>query len=137
METVKEIVEFIEERIGNIYFRPLIYGGKASGVETILHHYHELWAEIYGKAEVYHSFRNKLFEELNCGAANFSAKYKIDNSNASELESTFFAVDQWMKISRSLNVAVPYDKLSVECEEFSHSPNMNKKLLTQRFSTDR
>lgn len=107
MKSANQIVE----RIGHIYFRPLMYGGSSSGVDTILHYYHELWSIIFDQYENYRSIRDTIEEELSCGSANFSTKYKMDHSTATENEVAFFAVDQWMLISKKLKIPVPYDKL--------------------------
>ncbi|MFH2045928.1 MAG: hypothetical protein ABIK92_12365 [Pseudomonadota bacterium] len=128
MKSNKEIVQFIEERIGHVYFRPRMYGGSASGVDLILHYYHDLWAEIFDKLSLYHSIRDKSYEDLHCGAANFSTKYQMDNPTASDIGAAFFVVDQWMKISDSLGLKIPYDKIR-NMFKHSESININQKLL--------
>ena len=132
MKTNREIVEFIEERIGHIYFRPLMYGGSASGVDLILHYYHELWAEIFDKVSTYHSIRDKAFEDLNCGAANFSTKYLMDNPTVSDRDASWFIVEQWMMISNKLGLSVPYEKIKNLFSEHSDSPNINQKLFSEQ-----
>ena len=130
MKSTDEIVAFIVERIGHIYFRPLMYGGSASGVDTILHYYHELWSKIFDKYHQYQSIRNSIEEKLGCGSANFSTKYKMEHSNATENEVAFFSVDQWMLISDKLGVPVPYESIKKELGNVSNSPNINKKIFS-------
>lgn len=130
MKSADQIVDFIVERIGHIYFWPLLYGGSASGVDTILHYYHELWSMIFGQYDYYRSIRDSIEQELDCGAANFSTKYQMEHSSATENEIAFFAVDQWMKISERLKIPVPYEKLKTEFESTADSPNINKKFFS-------
>ena len=130
MKSADQIVDFIVERIGHIYFRPLMYGGSASGVDTILHYYHELWSIIFDKYENYRSIRDTIEEELNCGSANFSTKYKMDHSSATENEVAFFSVDRWMLISEKLEIPVPYDRIKNELKSAANSPNINKKFFS-------
>ena len=132
MKSNKEIIEFIEERIGHIYFRPLMFGGSASGVDLILHYYHELWAEIFDKVSIYHSIRDKAFEDLNCNAANFSAKFLMDNPTATDRDASWFTVDQWMLISSKLGLSVPYEKIRKILSGHSDSQNINQKLLSEQ-----
>jgi hypothetical protein len=130
MKSTDQIVDFIVERIGHIYFRPLMYGGSASGVDTILHYYHELWSIIFDEYDNYQSIRNSIEAKLGCGSANFSTKYKMEHSNATEKEVAFFAVDQWMLISEKLGILVPYEKIKKELKKASKSLNINKKLFS-------
>ena len=132
MKTNKEIIDFIEERIGNIYFVPLMYGGSASGVDLTLHYYHELWANIYNKSPLYNSIRDKFFVELDCGAANFSTKYTADNPDATDRDVSWFVVDQWMRISKELGIAIPYTKLWNEYKNYPNSPNLNQKIVAEQ-----
>jgi len=103
----REIVDFIEERIGHIYLRPKMYGGSASGVDLILHYYHELWSEIFDKLSIYKLICDQTYANLNCGSAGFFTKYSMDNPSASDDEVTNFVIDQWIKISENLGVSIP------------------------------
>lgn len=94
----------------------------------ILHYYHELWAEIFDKPSLYHSIRDKSYEDLHCGSANFSTKYQMDNPNNSDIDAALFVVDQWMKISDSLGLEIPYEKIRSMFKN-SKSININQKLL--------
>jgi hypothetical protein len=51
MMTTSDIVDFVEDRVGHLYARPLMYRGTADGVDLILHYYHELWATIHERLE--------------------------------------------------------------------------------------
>lgn len=108
-----------------------MYGGSASGVDLILHYYHELWAEIFDRVSIYHSIRDKSFEDLNCGSANFSAKFLIDNPTATDREASWFTVDQWTLISAELGLSVPYEKIGKMFSGHSDSPDINQKLLSE------
>jgi hypothetical protein len=46
MKTTEQILEFLVEQIGHIYFRPLMYGGSAESVDLLLSHHQHLWALI-------------------------------------------------------------------------------------------
>ncbi len=129
MKSVDQIADFIVERIGHIYFRPLMYGDSASGVDAILHYYHELWSMIFDQSDFYRSISRSIHAERECGSADFSTKYKMDHSTASEHEIAFFVVDQWMRISEALEIPVPYERIRNEFEGVADSPNMNRKLF--------
>jgi hypothetical protein len=47
MRDGKHIAEFVEERIGQVFRRPLMYGGVPEAVDSILHYDHELWAVVH------------------------------------------------------------------------------------------
>jgi hypothetical protein len=46
MKSAKQIYDHVLETIGQVYYRPLMYGGTAQGVDTLLYQYHALWAFI-------------------------------------------------------------------------------------------
>jgi uncharacterized GH25 family protein len=45
MRDGRQIVEFVEERIGQVFQRPLMLGRTSEAVDLILHYCYELWAE--------------------------------------------------------------------------------------------
>jgi len=111
MKSVQEIVSFIASRIGHIYFRPLMYGGTAFGVDILLYQCHEFWAESMecrpSFSEIFHDVSN----EQDCGAAGFAFHYLRMNPNSSEEEQVMYIVQQWQKISERLGVPVPYNEI--------------------------
>ncbi len=111
MKNIQNVASFIEERIGHIYFRPLMYGGTASCVDMLLHYYHELWAEIFDNKDLYDKVQRKVHDACECEALNFSGRFSFNHPEASELEMVQFVVDQWMIISKELGVSVPYDNI--------------------------
>ena len=112
MKSTKQILEYICDRIGHIYFRPLMYVGNPSGIDLILHYYHELWAEILERHEDYVKTRNHFHDKEGCGSAGFSNCFMLKYPDASEEDSTKYVVEQWKKISAELNVPIDYKKLS-------------------------
>lgn len=112
MKTINQIIDFIEERIGHIYFRPWMYGGDSSGTDMLLHYYHELWAEIYNRHDDYEKIRRNMEQEQGCGSANFSTRFKVNNPDLSDEKVTDYVVDQWKKISEQMNIQIPYEKIS-------------------------
>ena len=112
MKKTDQIIKFIEERIGHIYFRPRMYGGDASGTDMLLHYYHELWAEIFDRRKDYENIRRNLEQKQDCGSASFSIRYKENNPGYSDDKITDYVVEQWKKISKQLGIQIPYEKLS-------------------------
>ncbi len=130
MKSSDQILNFIEERIGHIFFRPLMYGGTASGVDLILHNYHELWSDIYERHDEFHDVTLKILSEEDCGSNDFPSKYKQEHPESSEIESAFYVVDQWIKISELLAVPIPYDKIKDMFKDFV-GENRNRMLNTK------
>ena len=112
MKSSEQILKFVTDRIGHIYFRPLMYGGTPSGVDLILHYYHELWAEIVSQQEHYQNIRMKLSLEEGFGASDYSSYFEKQHPWATDKEAVIYVVHQWMKISKMLNISIEYDQLS-------------------------
>jgi hypothetical protein len=104
MKTVDQIVAIVEDRIGHIYARPLMYGGTAQGVDLILHNYHELWAMIVDRQDDYQTIRMDSYGEEGCGSANLATHYHRDRPRASDQETVRHVVDRWNKISDRLDL---------------------------------
>lgn len=111
MKTTEEIADFILHRIGHIYFRPMMYGGTADGVELLLHNYHELWAEIFEKRNEYEEARYKIQKRQNCGALGFASKYRELHPDAGQDAVSEYVVKNWRKISKELGLLIPYEEL--------------------------
>jgi hypothetical protein len=112
MKSNERILEFVTDMIGHIYFRPLMYGGDSSGVDLILHYYHELWAEIVDLREHYEEVRIKFNLEEGIGASDFSSSFIKNHPEATDKETVTYVVHQWMEISKILNIAIDYSGLS-------------------------
>lgn len=108
MRTNKQILNFVVERIRNIYLRPLMYGGSPSGVELILHCYHEMWSEILKCKDEYDRCRIKIHRSEGCGSSNFSNRFMELDPDAKEDEIIKYVVTQWKKISDLLGIPVKY-----------------------------
>lgn len=115
MKTVEEIIAYIAHRIGYIYYhRPLMYGGTAHGVDTLLHYYHELWAEIVDRQDEFRRTSWGVHAEEDCDAASFPTRYARNHPDAKEAEIADYAVRQWRKISERLGVPIPHQELKRE-----------------------
>ncbi len=106
MRDSRQIAEFVEERIGHIYRRPLMYGGTPDGVDLILHYYHELWAEIHQRRGDYEQASSEAHEAERCGSMDFSTRYRRERPDASEGEAAAYVVSMWRKIDEKLGLAV-------------------------------
>lgn len=89
-----------------------MYGGSPSGVELILHYYHELWAEIQERHKQYQEVRDEVSQKEGLGAGEFSTSFLINNPEASNKEVTQYVVQQWMKISEKLKIPINYSGIS-------------------------
>lgn len=116
MKTKEQIAETYVERIGHVYFRPLMYGGDGRGVELLLSLYHSFWAELLDQEDKLSDIIRTVMEEQKCGAFSFVPRYKYNQPNASEQELADYAVLQWIKISDRINLPIGYKSL---CEIYS------------------
>jgi len=128
MKTSQEIVNYLCQRIGQIYFRPLMYGGTGEGVGLALSIYHEMLAEIYEQQEAFTlAIRTRQAEE-NCEAFDFSRRYRERNPSASEQEIATYVVEQWRIVSKRLNLPIPYASLR---EAFRENERLRNKFLDE------
>src|SRR5690242_8593971 len=86
MTTVGQVIEFVQKRLGDIFERPLMYGGTAEGVDLILFCYYELWATILGRNDDFHRIRIEVYEELGSQARGFPLYFRRENPKATEHE---------------------------------------------------
>jgi hypothetical protein len=121
MKNADQIANFIIERIGHIYFRPLMYGGTPEGVELILENYHDLWAEIYDQQENYREIMIQAHERQTGGSMGFSWRYSQKHPEASAEEIANHIVSQWRKISKQLGLPIPYKRIR---EAFQHNEKL-------------
>jgi hypothetical protein len=106
MMTAPEIIAFVEDRIGHIYARPMMYGGTAEGVELILYFYHELWSMIHQRHDEYQRILHQLYEAEGCGSANFTLHDGRDRPEVSEAEPARSVVEQWRKLDDRLGITI-------------------------------
>ena len=111
MKTEDRIIKFIEEKIHQIYRRPLMFGGSASGTNLLLFAYFEVWAINFGKLQEFKTSRENLLKDLNCGAADFSTKFRKDHPTASEKDIAIIIVEHWKKIGNDIGLSIP----TIEC----------------------
>ena len=116
MKSVEEVIEFVAKRIGHIYHRALMYGGTPGGVDLILHYCHELWAEIVERQQEYWDTSMRVHEEQDCGAFDFSGRFRKVHPEATDEETVGYVVRQWRKISDQLGVPIPYDEIIQDLE---------------------
>lgn len=119
MKSAQELVAYIAHRIGYVYYfdRPLMYGGTGAGVDLLLLNFHEFWAEIMDRQDELRTTYWKALEDEDCGSANFSNRFAINNPEASEHEIAQYVVKQWRKISDQLEVPVPHAELKAELDK--------------------
>lgn len=72
MRDGRQIVEFVEERIGHIFRRPLVYGGTPEAVDSILHCYHELWAVAHDREGDFQAVSTATHLSEGCGSASLN-----------------------------------------------------------------
>jgi hypothetical protein len=111
MKSTKQIFDHILETIGHIYFRPLMYGGTAQGVDLLLYHYHGLWAFITDQHEQFVEQSIQYHIEQDCDSASFATHYTLENPNATEQEIAAYVVKQWQELGKRLRVPIPYEKI--------------------------
>ena len=111
MKSSQEIVSFIASRIGHIYFRPLMYGGTAFGVNLLLYQCHEFWAESMECRSRFSEIFQHVNDEEDCGSAGFAFHYLRMNPNSSEEEQITYIVQQWKKVSERLGIPIPYHEI--------------------------
>ena len=104
LKSTDEILEFIRDRIAEIYARPLMYGGSAEGADLILHNYHELWAWIQSRGHEYDRASESVHSDEQCDAANFAFRFRRNHANAAETEAARYVVAQWKRIDERLNL---------------------------------
>jgi hypothetical protein len=119
MKSVDQIIAYLAERIGYIYYhpRPLMYGGTAEGVDLLLWTYHELWAEVVRKYDEFQDVRRNVLDEADCQAAGFPTRYLWDHPTATQEEIAEFVRRHWRMISDRLDVPISHERLHREFAE--------------------
>jgi hypothetical protein len=104
MTTAAQVIRLIAQRIGYIYERPLMYGGTAEGVETVLSTLHSLWADATGHTEQFSSAVFAIASKNGSDAASFSSHYVRNHPHATEHEVAAHVVSLWKRISNKLGI---------------------------------
>jgi hypothetical protein len=119
MRNVAEVVEYLAYRIGVIYYhdRPLMYGGTPDGVELLLYTYHDIWAQAAERESDLESVWRDALKQEDCGSANFSGRYSYNNPDADDVEVADYVLHQWRRISKSLAVPIPHERLEKDFAE--------------------
>jgi hypothetical protein len=104
MRDARQITEFVEERIGHVFRRPLMYGGTAEAVDLILHHDHELWSVIHGREDEFREVSAAIHLAEGCGSASFAHHFRTGHPAASEDEVACHVVSLWRKIGERLGL---------------------------------
>lgn len=128
MKSSEQIIQFILQRIGHIYFRPLMYGGTAEGVELLLHYYHELWAETFEKQEEYKQIRDRIYRQEDCGSGSLIRRFQEIRKNADGQSTSEYVVKHWRNISKELMLPVPYDTIRAF---FKHNEKLSSLFLDE------
>ncbi|QDU93931.1 hypothetical protein [Lignipirellula cremea] len=106
MKTSEEMIDWLAVRMGNIFQRPLMYGGTGAGVEDWLYVYTEFWAEIVDRRDEWQTVRWQVGAEEDCGSNSFSGRYAEAHPEASEPEISAYTVAQWRKVADRLGMPV-------------------------------
>ena len=104
MRDGRQIAEFVEERIGRVFRRPLMYGGTPECVDTILHHDQELWAVAHGREGDFQDVSTALHLSEGCGSASFAHRYRSRHPAASDDEVACYVVSMWRTIGERLGL---------------------------------
>ena len=119
MKSPEAMVEYFAERIGLMYYHlPLLYGGSGAGVEALLYTYHEAWAYLVDFDGDWRKVWSKALEEEDCGSANFSHRYSMNNPNASEEEIAAYVVNHWRPVSEKLGMPISHAALDAEFSQW-------------------
>jgi hypothetical protein len=110
LKTADEVLAMIATRIGDVYARPLMYGGTADGVECVLYQLHSLWALAMGRIGEFHRSVSDTCQEVGSDAMGFSTFYRQSHPRATELETAEFVVAQWKRISQHCGVPLTADR---------------------------
>jgi hypothetical protein len=105
MRDGRQIVEFVEERIGHVFRRPLMYGGTPEAVDLILHYYYELWAVAHERGGEFRKISDAFHMSEGCQAASFAYHYRVCHPAASEDDVACYAVSMWRKIGEHLSLS--------------------------------
>lgn len=112
--TAQEVPEFIERRLGYVRMRPLMYGGNADAVETLLGGYLQQWSCRHDRSEDFEFARSSRSAALKAVSANFSTHYRRHHQKQSEAQATNSVALQYKKIIQQLQLPVPGKQIEAE-----------------------
>lgn len=119
MKSSEAMVAYLAEQIGLMYYHnPLMYGGTAFGVETLLYAYHQAWAHLVDFDGDWRDMWWKALEAEDCGSADFSHRYSMNHPEAPEMEVVAYVVKHWRPVSEKLGVPIPHAALEAEFREW-------------------
>jgi hypothetical protein len=110
LKSAEEILADIVDLIGQIYRRPLMYGGSATGVEAALWVCHTIWADALDRGPEFFEARRAITGALNAGAMNFETYFRHHNpgaDKATEGEVASYVVARWKDVDAALGLNVP------------------------------
>jgi len=105
MKTADEIIAYLADRIGHIYFhpKPHMFAANAEELDRVLYVYHEIWSEIIDRKDLALQVGNSL---------GFAIPYAQEHPDAAEEQVAREVVRQWSVVSRNLELPIPYEALS-------------------------
>jgi hypothetical protein len=118
MRSADEILQFVLTAIGHIYYRPLMYGGDANGVEVALWQYHVLWAEIVERQEELQAVQFARSTGRRCCNRAFSDHYRRHvKQGCSEEEAAQAGVEEWKRIDQELGLVIPVSAAAAHLDQ--------------------
>ena len=117
MWTAQQLSKFLELRIGHILtgrMGPMMFGGSAQGVDTLLHNYIELWSRLHECHDAYDYARASRLSALKAGSANFAFHYRRKHKKESEFAAANYVALQYKKIIKQLQLPVPWNQIKAE-----------------------
>lgn len=114
MWTAQQLSEFLELRIGHVLMWPMMFGGSAQAVDTLLHSYLELWSRLHDRYVDYESARMSRSAALKAGTANFAIHYRRRHTKETEFQAANYVALQYKKIVEQLQLPVPWKQIKAE-----------------------
>jgi hypothetical protein len=110
MKTADEIITYLADRIGHIYFhpKPLMFAATAEELDRVLYLYHEIWSEIVGRKDLSLQVGNSL---------GFAIPYSRQHPQATDEQVAQEVVRRWSVVSRNLELPIPYEALSQKFQQ--------------------
>jgi hypothetical protein len=105
MRDGRQIAEVVEERIGHVFQRPLLYGGTPEAVDSILHYDDGLWAVAHEREGDFQEASAAFHLSEGCGSASFAHHYRASHPATSEDEVACYVVSMWRKIGERLGLS--------------------------------
>lgn len=94
--------------------RPLMYGGNAEAVATLLDYYLELWSRLHERYDDYEAARSARASALNAHSVGFAGHYRRKYPKSSEAAAANYVALQYKKIIQQLQLPVPWKQIKAE-----------------------